>query len=94
MVNISLLKTCLILLHHLQMESSVLNIFFELERIGRHQTHFRLHDAQGRMFAEDLNYQVLYWSIGESLIVIFLGIGQVLILRSFFSVASKTLPPT
>ncbi|KAG5441049.1 Transmembrane emp24 domain-containing protein 7 [Clonorchis sinensis] len=36
-------------------------------------------------FGLQLNSRVLYWSIGHSLLVILVGIGQVFLLRSFFS---------
>ena len=49
------------------------------------QTHFKLREAQGRAFAEDLNNHVMAWSIGESIVVLIIGIGQVLVLRSFFT---------
>ncbi|BFZ25702.1 hypothetical protein BsWGS_28741 [Bradybaena similaris] len=76
------------------LETSTINIFVSLNKITEHQTHHRLKEAQGRTFAEDLNEQVLYWSVGESLLIIFIGIGQILILRSFFSNSHKTSAPT
>nr|KAG5701855.1 hypothetical protein BaRGS_019066 [Batillaria attramentaria] len=59
-------------------ESSAVSIFEELKRVLDLQTHFRLREAQGRAFAEDLNERVLFWSIGESVLVIIIGIGQIL----------------
>ncbi|CAG5117147.1 unnamed protein product [Candidula unifasciata] len=76
------------------LETSTVNIFVNLNKISEHQTHHRLKEAQGRTFAEDLNEQVLYWSVGESLLIIIIGIGQILVLRSFFSNSHKTSVPT
>ena len=39
-----------------------------------YQTHFRLRESQGRSFAEDLNEKVMLWSIGESLMILVIGI--------------------
>ncbi|CAL1537105.1 unnamed protein product [Lymnaea stagnalis] len=72
------------------METSSVNIFESLKAVLDFQTHHRLREAQGRAFAEDLNERVLYWSIGESVVVILIGIGQILVLRSFFTNTHKT----
>lgn len=72
------------------MESSSVNVFEALKSILDFQTHHRLRESQGRGYAEDLNERVLFWSIGESVIVIIIGIGQILVLRSFFSNSSRT----
>ena len=67
------------------MESAAYDIHEKLNDVGDTQTHFRLREAQGRAFAEDLHDRVMYWSIGESIIVLIIGLGQVLVLRSFFT---------
>ncbi|XP_053386971.1 transmembrane emp24 domain-containing protein 7-like isoform X1 [Mercenaria mercenaria] len=67
------------------MESTGQNIYESLSDVLDDQTHFKLREAGGRVFAEDLNQRVMYWSIGESVIVLIIGIGQVLVLRSFFT---------
>ncbi|XP_069102996.1 transmembrane emp24 domain-containing protein 7-like isoform X2 [Argopecten irradians] len=67
------------------METSSVSIHENLKVVLDYQTHHRLREAQGRVYAEDLNERVFYWSIGESLIVLIIGIGQVLVLRSFFT---------
>ena len=66
------------------METSAVTIHEALKVILDYQTHHRLREAQGRAFAEELNERVQFWSIGESLIILCIGIGQVLVLRSFF----------
>ncbi|XP_067653446.1 transmembrane emp24 domain-containing protein 7-like isoform X2 [Haliotis asinina] len=67
------------------METSAVNIHEDLKTIDDYQTHFRLRESQGRAFAEDLNERVMFWSIGESIVVVVIGIGQILVLRSFFT---------
>lgn len=68
-----------------QMESSSQNVHKSLERIGDYQTHYRLRENQGRKRAEDLNERVLWWSIIETFGILTISIGQVLILRNFFT---------
>ncbi|KAL8591853.1 hypothetical protein ACOMHN_044349 [Nucella lapillus] len=75
-------------------ENSAVNVFEELKRVLDLQTHFRLREAQGRAFAEDVNERVLFWSVGESVIIVLIGIGQILVLRSFFTNKHKTSAST
>jgi hypothetical protein len=67
------------------METSVLNVHQSLKVVTDYQTHHRLRESQGRSFAEDVNERVQYWSIGQTVIILLAGIGQVVILRSFFT---------
>ncbi len=59
------------------METAAVTIHEALKVILDYQTHHRLREAQGRAFAEELNERVQYWSVGESAIVLVIGIGQV-----------------
>lgn len=68
-----------------QMESSAQEIHKNLNTILDHQTHHRLREAQGRKRAEDLNERVMWWSMMETMCVLVIGIGQVLVLKNFFS---------
>lgn len=68
-----------------QMESATEDIHSSLNDVIDSQTHFKLREATGRIFAEDLHARVNYWSIGETLIILMIGLGQVFILRSFFT---------
>eukprot|EP00075_Anas_platyrhynchos_P013630 XP_027302883.1 transmembrane emp24 domain-containing protein 7 [Anas platyrhynchos] len=67
------------------MESACVSIHEALKSVIDYQTHFRLREAQGRSRAEDLNTRVAYWSIGEAIILLVVSIGQVFLLKSFFS---------
>ncbi|GAA6101994.1 transmembrane emp24 domain-containing protein 3 [Tachysurus ichikawai] len=73
-----------------QMESTCLSIHEILKVVADSQTKYRLREAQDRIRADDLNARVFYWSIGESLIVCVVSIGQVLMLRSFFKEKTTT----
>jgi protein ERP2 len=68
-----------------QMESSAVTIHEALKVVSDYQTHHRLRESKGRAFAEDLNERVMYWSIGQTVVILVIGIGQVLVLRSFFT---------
>lgn len=67
------------------MESSAQEIHKSLNSILDFQTHHRLREAQGRKRAEDLNERVLWWSVQETILIIVTSVGQVLILRNFFT---------
>lgn len=67
------------------MESACLSIHEILKVVSDSQTWYRLREAHDRIRAEDLHERVSYWSIGETMILFTVSIGQVLILRSFFS---------
>ena len=73
------------LVFNTQMETSAVTIHEALKVVIDYQTHHKLRESQGRGFAEDLNERVQYWSIGESVVILIIGIGQVLVLRSFFT---------
>uniref|UniRef100_A0AAY4CAS3 GOLD domain-containing protein n=1 Tax=Denticeps clupeoides TaxID=299321 RepID=A0AAY4CAS3_9TELE len=78
-----------------QMESACLSIHEILKVVVDSQTWYRLREAQDRIRAEDLNQRISYWSVGETIILFVVSIGQVLMLRSFFidkksSVATNT----
>lgn len=68
-----------------KVETSSENMHEHLKTIVDYQTHHRLMEAKGRHFAEELNVRVMYYSIGETLVVILIGLAQVFVLRSFFS---------
>ena len=72
------------------METSVLNAHQSLRTVTDYQTHHKLRESQGRSFAEDLNERVQYWSVGQTIIIVVAGLGQVIILRSFFSERKTT----
>lgn len=68
-----------------QMESSSQKIHEDLNSVIDYQTHHRLREAQGRKRAEDLNERVLFWAVGETLGILVIAVGQVMILKNFFA---------
>ncbi|VDP17316.1 unnamed protein product [Soboliphyme baturini] len=71
------------------LESTTNEIHEKLKQIDDYQTHHRLREATGRRRAEDLNERVLWWSIGQSVVLLIIGIGQVK-LMSIISLCNKT----
>ncbi|XP_029935681.1 transmembrane emp24 domain-containing protein 3 [Myripristis murdjan] len=74
-----------------QMESACLSIHEILKVVSDSQTWYRLREAHDRIRAEDLHERVTYWSIGETMLLFVVSIGQVLMLRSFFSEKKGTV---
>lgn len=72
------------------MEATSTNIHGHLAKVSTMQSHLRLREAMGRAFAEQVNAWVLYWSLGETIAVLVVGLGQVIVLRSFFSASKST----
>jgi len=72
------------------METSALNTHESLKTVTDYQTHHKLRESQGRAFAEDVNERVQYWSVGQAVIILAASVGQVLILRSFFTERKNT----
>ncbi|NXJ71436.1 TMED3 protein, partial [Rostratula benghalensis] len=68
-----------------QMESACVTIHEALNTVIDSQTHYRLREAQDRSRAEDLNGRVSYWSVGETFILFVVSVGQVMLLKSFFT---------
>lgn len=67
------------------MEQAAVNIHESLNTILDAQTHYRLNEAKGRKRAEELNSRVMSWSLFETCVVLIIGIGQVMILKNFFT---------
>ena len=67
------------------METSAVTIHESLKVIVDYQTHHRLRENTGRAFAEDLNERVMLWSVGIFVVILVVGIGEVIVLKSFFS---------
>lgn len=70
---------------HLQLESSCVAIHELMKTVTDSQTRYRLREAQDRTKAEDLLKRVTFWSIGETVLLFLIGVGQVMMLRSFFA---------
>ena len=68
-----------------QMESNSQMIHENMNKVVDYQTHHRLRESQGRKRAEDLNGRVTIWAVGETLAIVCISVGQVMILKNFFS---------
>lgn len=68
-----------------QMESSIVTLHEMLNTVVEYQTKFRLREATGRIFAQSLNEKVQVWSFLQMMILMVVAIGQVVVLRGFFS---------
>ncbi|XP_051796101.1 transmembrane emp24 domain-containing protein 3 [Acanthochromis polyacanthus] len=68
-----------------QLESSCVAIHEILKVVADSQTWYRLREAHDRTKAEHLLERVTYWSIGETVLLFVIGIGQVMMLKSFFA---------
>ncbi|XP_068616634.1 transmembrane emp24 domain-containing protein 3 [Brachionichthys hirsutus] len=68
-----------------QLESSCVSIHEILKVVISSQTWYRLREAHDRSGAEHLLDRVTYWSVAETVFLFVIGIGQVLLLRSFFT---------
>uniref|UniRef100_A0A1A8MDX6 Transmembrane emp24 protein transport domain containing 3 n=2 Tax=Nothobranchius TaxID=28779 RepID=A0A1A8MDX6_9TELE len=68
-----------------QLESSCVAIHEVLKVVAESQTWYRLREAQDRTKAEHLLERVTLWSMGETALLFTIGIGQVVLLKSFFS---------
>lgn len=67
------------------LESSTVRVHEALKIVRDYQTHHRLRETLGRDTAEYLNERVQYWSLGEAIFLVAVGIMQVFILRHFFA---------
>ncbi|XP_025417016.1 transmembrane emp24 domain-containing protein 7 [Sipha flava] len=73
-----------------QMEATSQDIHTYLNQIIDYQTHHRLKEAQSRKRAEDLNHHVALWSATETVAILLVAIGQVFMLKRFFSEKTPT----
>jgi len=67
------------------MDTSASGIHERLKVVDDYQTHHRLRESTSRKRAEELSDRVLWWSVGQTVVILFIGISQVFVLRSFFT---------
>lgn len=67
------------------MEMTTVEMHLNLRRTVGYQTHHRLRESMGHKRAEILNERVFWWSLTCTTAILFVSIGQVVILRKFFS---------
>lgn len=74
-----------------RLETSILTINENLKLVERYQNYYRLREANGRLAGDLLQQKVQWWSVGQSVIIVSLGIAQVYVLRKFFTVSKLDL---
>lgn len=72
-----------------QLEESMETVHSHSTEVMKYQKLYRLNEANGRYQAEQLNQQVQWWSLAQSVIILFTGLGEILILKRFFSDRSQ-----
>jgi len=53
--------------------------------ISDYQMKYRVRESMGRYLAEQLSHHVMWWSLGQALIIMMTGFGQVMIFKRFFT---------
>ena len=66
-------------------EETMDHIYRNTKAIQSVQNTFRIRESYGRVLAENLSKRVSIWSIGEAVVILLMGLGQVFVLRRFFS---------
>ncbi|XP_038670164.1 transmembrane emp24 domain-containing protein 3-like [Scyliorhinus canicula] len=68
-----------------QLESSCNSIHFALSNVAKLQTQQRVQAAIDRLHAENIRTHIIYWASSETIILFLVTIGQVIILKRFFT---------
>ena len=74
-----------------QLETSLASIHENMNLVERYQNYHRLREANGRAAVESLNQKVQWWSIGQSVVIVAVGITQIFVLRRFFTLNKSEL---
>ncbi|XP_025105742.1 transmembrane emp24 domain-containing protein 3-like isoform X1 [Pomacea canaliculata] len=74
-------------------EATCDNIHLALTRVADLQRKYRIREAISRHVAEQLNKLVSWWSLCQSLVVVICGVGQVVIMRTFFTERRQSSKP-
>eukprot|EP01111_Echinosteliopsis_oligospora_P011390 TRINITY_DN3753_c0_g3_i1.p1 TRINITY_DN3753_c0_g3~~TRINITY_DN3753_c0_g3_i1.p1 ORF type:complete len:211 (-),score=56.67 TRINITY_DN3753_c0_g3_i1:137-769(-) len=72
------------------MENSVVKVERTLQNIIAEQRRMRIREQVNRDTSESTNGRVQWWSIAETGLIVFMGVGQVFYLRRWFNVKSHT----
>lgn len=68
-----------------QLESTCVSIHEILKVVSESQTWYRLREAHDRIRADHIQSNVTLWSLGETVLLFVIAVGQVVLLKSFFS---------
>ncbi|XP_078386168.1 transmembrane emp24 domain-containing protein 3-like [Cetorhinus maximus] len=68
-----------------QLESSCTTIHYALRSVVRLQAQQRVQASIDRIHAEDISTHIIYWASSETIILFLVTVGQVIILKRFFT---------
>ncbi|XP_019722261.1 transmembrane emp24 domain-containing protein 3 [Hippocampus comes] len=68
-----------------QLESTCVSIHEILKVVSESQTWYRLREAHDRIRADHIHSNVTLWSLSETVLLFVIAVGQVMLLKSFFS---------
>ena len=71
------------------METSCDEIHTKMTSVVEHQRDYRLKESIGRHIADGLHGHVSWWSVGQAIVIILTGFGQVFMLKRFFTVKAE-----
>jgi protein ERP2 len=66
-------------------EASCDVIHERMSSVVSHQRNYRLKEAMGRYLADNMNNGVTWWCMGQTAVILLAGVGQVLLLKTFFT---------
>jgi hypothetical protein len=66
-------------------ETLLQNMKIALNKVEDFQNQYRVGEIRGRFWAEKLNERVQWWSVVHAAVVVLSALGQVLVLRAFFT---------
>ncbi len=65
-------------------DAALENIHQAATRVVGYQTAYRIIEARGQYIADSLNRKVQWWSLGQSVIILIIGFGQIFVLKMLF----------
>lgn len=66
-------------------EASCDVIHEQMSSVVTHQRDYRIKESTGRHLADNMNKGVTWWSVGQTIVILLAGAGQVFLLKTFFT---------
>ncbi|XP_059178169.1 transmembrane emp24 domain-containing protein 7-like [Physella acuta] len=70
------------------------NIHFLMTTVVDFQMKYMVRESMGRYVAESLNKRVMWWSLGQSIVIVITGFGQVFVFKKFFTEKRASTKPS
>jgi len=67
-----------------ELQLRIRQLLDQIEQITKEQAYQRVREERFRQVSDSTNARVLWWSLGQTVILIFMGIWQMRHLKSFF----------